>query len=441
MCGIFGTYGVPKAAEMTAIGMHSIQHRAIDYAGIVSAEVGRFIHRECGPGVTRKVFDSHMLNRLHGRSALGHIRYPTVTDDQTRDNVQPVVGSYRGIPFAIAHNGNLTNVDELARHYPRATSLDTELIVRMLEKDATGDIESDIARTMLQLKGSFALGILFPDRLIAVQDPHECRPLSIGQRAEGRYFISSETEAFTPVEARWICDVAAGTLVVIDQGGHRTIKYTEPLLKRCPFEGIYFAHPSGELWGEPVTAFRIRLGEALEQCCPAPGADYVMEVPDSAKFQAIGYSQSGRSGVYMPGIIRSHYAGRSFIAATQAERDEELSGKFAFTRSVFEGKKVVVVDDSVVRGSTLEKLAGKLRWMGAKEIHFRITCPLIKHLCQYGINMRGKDGRLIANDMSVEDMRLMVGADSLQFLPLEVLKEVWPNPDGSCFACMDGRFW
>lgn len=440
MCGIFGAVNVRKAAELTAIGLHGIQHRAIDYAGMVSSD-GHFLYRETGCGLSRQVFSHERLNKLHGKSALGHIRYPTVNDDRDRENIQPVLGSYRGIPFALVHNGNLTNTGELEKKYPsRMTSMDTEFVVRMLEANATGAIEEDLAKILTQLKGSFALGILFPDKMIAASDPRSNRPLSIG-KGEESYFLSSETCAFHTIGVEHLQDVEPGTIVSIDQEGIQVVRFAEASPRRCPFEGIYFSHPSSVIHGLSVTKFRLKLGEALEKHCPTPGADIITPVPDSSNFIAQGYAKSGNSGTLMQVIIRNHYVGRTFIAASQAMRDEEVDGKFSFTESLTKGKSVVVVDDSIVRGTTLKKIVRVLRQLGAKEIHLRIACPLIKWLCRYGIYMEGKDGKLIAAEMGVEQIRKELGADSLCFLPLEVLKEVWPDPEGSCFACMDGNFW
>ncbi len=440
MCGIFGAWNVPHAAQLVAIGLHGIQHRAIDYAGIVSTD-GRYLYRQCGSGLSRQVFQNGVLKRLHGDHALGHIRYPTVDDDPDRDNMQPVVGNYRGVEFAIAHNGNLTNVDELKRECPtRKTSMDTEFIVRLLERAQAGSLEKDLVSALFRLKGSFALGILFPDALIAINDPHGNRPLVIGRREES-FFVSSETCAFPNIGAEVYMHVEAGMIVRIDSRGVSKVSYASTTAKKCPFEAIYFAHPSSEVYDVPVMTFREQLGTELERECPAVGAHIVVPIPDSAEFHARGYASSGRSGVYAKAILRSHYVGRSFIAATQAQRDEEVAGKFAFTPSLIHGKKIVLIDDSIVRGTTLPKIIAVLRSLKAAEVHVRIACPPLKYLCQYGIYMRGKDGRLIAAEQSVESIRRRMNADTLSFLPIEALKRVWPDSDGSCFACMTGEYW
>ena len=441
MCGIFGVYNAKKAAELTVIGLHGNQHRAIDYAGIVTSD-GRNLHRERGPGLARQVFDKETLNRLHGMHAVGHIRYPTVTDDAHRDNIQPLLGVYGRGQIALAHNGNLTNRSELEPLLKTpilATSIESELILRLLEERQTGDIVVDLTHIFSLLKGSYCLGILLPDRLIAVRDRSASHPLSIGIQ-NGSYFVSSETVAFGGLDASFVRDVDAGEMVVIDHEGMHPHRFADRAEKKCRFEGNYFSHPSSTVFGEPVAEYRRILGRALEEYCPAHGADIVTPVPDSSIFIAQGYAESNRSGRYNPVIVRSHYVGRTFIAATQAKRDEEVAQKFSFTPPDIMGKKIVVVDDSIVRGTTLPIIAHKLREYGAKEIHLRIGSPPITHPCLYGINTPDKE-KLISAHFSPAQICCTIGADSLEFLPLEVQRQISPNPESFCFACMDGKYW
>lgn len=441
MCAIFGVWNAKKAAELCVIGLHGNQHRAIDYAGIVSSD-GSNLYRECGPGLARQAFTKKMLDALHGRVALGHLRYPTVEDDATRDNIQPIMGNYGGRSIAIAHNGNVTNVDELREAISGvrlATSMDTELILRLLQKEYSGDIERDLIAVFSRVKGSYALGILLADCLIAVRDKSGNRPLSIGV-SNGSYFVSSETCAFGNVGATPVFDVAPGTMALINESGIRVIRLGDASEKKCRFEAIYFSHPSSKVFGEGVTTFRLKLGEALEKHCPAPGATIVTPIPDSAIFLAQGYARTARSGEYFPVIIRNHYVGRTFIAATQAKRDEDVSQKFSFTVEKIAGEKIVVVDDSIVRGTTLPKIVAHLRKYGAQEVHVRIGCPPITHSCRYGINTPNRD-KLIASTKSPGVICNEVGADSLEYLPLEVLKTLSPNPESFCFSCMTGEYW
>ncbi len=439
MCAIFGVWNAENAAELTAIGLHGEQHRAIDYAGIVTSDCYH-LYRQGGTGLARQVFTKDKLARLHGIHALGHLRYPTVADDATRDNIQPIMSSHGHGRIALAHNGNLTNTAELGERYPhRKTSMDTEYFLRAIESWETEDIERDLPRALEQLKGSYALGILLPDRLIAVRDQSGNRPLSIS-KANGSYFISSETSAFGGVGAEFLCDVEAGTMVSIDEKGLRTIRFAQARLKQCRFEGIYLAHPSSTVFGESVTAFRMRLGRALQEECPVPGADIVTPIPDSANFIAMGYGESRKSGAYWPVINRSHYVGRTFIAATQAGRDADVAQKFSFTASEIKGKNIVVVDDSIVRGTTMPKIVSELRRYGAQAIHVRIAAPPIMHPCTYGINTPTRK-ELISASQTPEEIREFVGADSLEFLSLETLQKLSGDAGKFCFACMDGKYW
>ena len=443
MCGLFGIYNVKKAAELTVIGLHGNQHRAIDYAGIVSSD-GVHFYRERGEGIARNVFTADMLNRLHGLAAVGHIRYPTVNDDKTRDNTQPIVGRYNDGPIAIAHNGNLTNRDELEKLIPvskLATSMDTEDILRLLEEHDTGDIIADLTKVTPVLKGSYAMCILLPDRLLALQDPSLNRPLSIG-KLNGGYCVTSETVALAALGATFCFSVDPGTIVTISDSGLETVRFAKPSRKRCRFESIYYSHPGSVLPGEPesVGEFRIRLGAALEERAPVEGADIVTPIPDSANFIAMGYGKSGRSGILMPVIFRSHYAGRTFIAATQAIRDAEVAQKFSFGSEQIRGKSIVVVDDSIVRGTTLPKIVKMLWQLGAREVHVRIGSPPMRFPCMYGINTPTR-GELVSANHSPSALCERVGATSLEFLPLAVLKSLSPDPDSYCFSCMTGEYW
>ena len=443
MCGIFGVFDVRKAAELTVIGLHHIQHRASDYAGIVSTD-GEYLYRERGAGLATEVFDSKaVLDRLHGMAALGHIRYPTVSDDRKRDNTQPIKGIYNRSEIAIAHNGNLTNVPDLKKRLRRvkfSTSMDTECILRLVQSVDTGAIEDDLRLVFRHLKGSYALGILLPDCLIGVCGPEGNRPLSVGKMEGGGYCISSETCAFPNVGAVHLYDVKPGTMVIIMEGGCHEIRFAEPSEKKCVFEGIYFSHPASDTFGVQVAKYRMRLGRLLEELFPVEGADLVVQVPDSANFIALGYASSGRSGEYFPTLFRHHEVGRTFIAATQANRDVKVSQKFTFAASLINGKKIVIVDDSIVRGTTLRNMVRMFFHLGAKEVHIRIGSPPIKHPCTYGINTPTTDELKSAN-LGPDEICAEIGATSLKFLPLEALKSLSPDPESHCFACMDGRYW
>lgn len=441
MCGIIGLFNVAKAAELTAVGLHLIQHRAREYAGIVASD-GEELYVKHGEGLVWQAFeDPETLDLLHGRSALGHIRYSTSSDvgDKHAD-AQPLVGTYQGKRFALAHNGNLTNVDELSALVPRdliKTGMDTEYVLRLLEMENSGDIERDLRVVLPKLKGSATFALLLPDKLVAVVDASGNRPLTIGTIDDG-YIIASETCAITNIGGTVVKDVPPGCIVTFDRDGCRINQYAKPQKKKCCFEHIYYANPASVVWEVPVQDFRRRMGTLLQLHCPAD-ADVVTAVPDSAIDIAEGYGASGRSGVYERLILRSHTVGRTFIASKQARRDIEAARKFIMVEHRIRGKRIVVVDDSIVRGTTLKQIVRKLFELGALEVHVRSGSPAIIGACRYGIDTEGKE--LVRAHMSEEEICKEIGATSIGYLPLEALRSLYEDPDNYCFACMNLLYW
>lgn len=435
-----------KAAELVAIGLHHNQHRAVDSAGIVSSN-GRYLFRERGKGIAREVFkDEDTLNRLHGMAAIGHIRYATSgseEDDKKYDNTQPICGQFHGMQIAIAHNGNIVNTEELERHVSpleRTTTMDTEFILRLLEREKSHDINHALKNVLRMLRGSYELLILLPDRMIAVRDPHGNHPLSIGKSGDG-YFVSSETCAFPSLDAEYFGEVEPGTFVTfLEHGDPIVTKFAEPALKQCVFELVYYGHPASRISGRNVGRFRERLGTELEKEFGVPLGEIVVGIPDSANYIARGFGASGRSGEHYPAINRHHYVGRTFIAATQAMRVLEVANKFTFSADAVAGKIVVLIDDSIVRGTTLINVIAVLLKMGAKAVHVRIASPPFKHPCELGINTRTYD-ELIANNKTIEEICQHIGADSLKYLSLDALKAVVGDYENFCFSCMDGSKW
>lgn len=446
MCGIFGVAGSESAATLTAIGLHVEQHRAIDYAGMATVDDEGLFNRRRGAGLSRQFFTEQVLAQLRGKWALGHIRYPTVEDagrDDIQTDIQPLKGRYKNQQFALVHNGTIANLEELETEVPlslRSTSLDTEVIVRLIEKNATGNLEEDLQKAFLKLKGSFTLGILMPDCLIAVCDPSQNRPLSIGKLLDGGYCITSETCVLPNVRATFVQDVAPGTMVFITKNGLREVRFAEAKPRRCIFEKIYLAHPGSVVFDDPVHEFRMRLGQKLEEEAPVEGgADVVAAIPDSANFIAMGYGM-GNSGDHFPVVTRNHYIGRTFIAPTQALRDSMVANKFTFIPEAIKGKRIVLVDDSIVRGTTTRNIAHALRHMGAAAVHVRIGSPPIISPCKYGVDTRTHN-ELVMSHLIKEELRLRIGADSLEFISMEGLQSLDPSPESYCYACFNGQYW
>jgi len=448
MCGIAGAFNVPKAAEETVMALHGIQHRATDFAGIVTSD-GTNPYPYAGVGVVRKAFEvedpDKILNKLHGRHSIGHIRYSTAKrkkDDKYRNNTQPILGNYGTSWFALAHNGNLPNtrrLKNLANNRTMATNMDTEYIVRLLEQRQTGDFIKDLAKVLPTIKGSYALGILLPQMLVAVQGPHNNRPLCLGKRGTS-YFICSESCGLDNVDAEFVRELDPGEILCITKEGLSSTFLPATDQKRCFFELNYFSHPASVVFGRGVEEYQLRLGAMLEKYCPTPGADIVVPVPDSAEMIAIGYATSGASGRYHKAIRRNHYVGRSFIEASQAKRDTTVANKFTFTPRAIAGKSIVIVDDSIVRGTTLRRIVKKLRHYGAKEVHLRIGTPPIGHPCRYGIDISTYK-ELVASRLNPQQIAEELGADSLMFFPLEAQKELLGDPQNFCYACITGEYW
>ena len=445
MCGIVGIANAAGAAEYTYVGLHAIQHRAIEYAGMVTTDGSdAFTHH--GTGVVRQVFNQPILDNLHGRFALGHIRYATVEDKNSHQrNIQPLIATVGDSFVAIAHNGNLTNADSLRQELLNdgalfATSLDTEVILHRFMR-ASGTPTERLIKALDGVRGSYTLVLLMPDMMIATVDPSGNRPLMLGQK-DGGYFIASESAAFQAMGVTRMREIEQREIIAITKDTIKTSflpDWTAGVRRRCRFEHVYYALPSSIMFGQDVANFRLRLGRALELTSPTLDADYVFGVPDSATFIAYGYGASGRSGIYVPGILRNHYVGRTFIQGRQGLRDTGVSRKFSVVPEFVRGKKIALIDDSIVRLTTMPRLVERLRALDAKEIHVRIGSPQVISPCHYGIDTP-THSELAAAMMSLDAMKTRINCDSLEFLSLKTLRSLSSKPDDYCYACWTGQY-
>ncbi len=445
MCGVFGAFDCPKAAEMTYLGLHALQHRAQEFAGIVTSD-GHNLFRHTGPGIVQDVFDERTLDRLHGRHAVGHIRYSTTHDNPKQDNTQPLMMD----EVAVAHNGNLINARALRRRLAKQgrlkTSIDTEVILRLFVRSKQPDVAKRVFEAVKDCRGSYSLIILYNDTLIAVRDPWGNRPLVLGKR-NNSWFVSSETVAFDNLGIETVREVEPGEILIITKRGLTSYYHDEKSLSKkpiphpsalCIFCLLYFAHPSSTVFGTSVAEFRIRAGQTLCRLCPSPGTK-VAGVPDSASFHADGYAEADPKAKRVVALLRSHYIGRTFIEGLQRLRVLKVTKKFSAVRQLIHGLILTLVDDSIVRLTTLPGVVKLLRRAGVAEIHGRISTPLIKYPCRYGIDTP-TSGELIAARCSVQEICTRAGLDSLEFMPLEGLQSLVPNPEDYCLACMTGKY-
>jgi amidophosphoribosyltransferase len=445
MCGVIGLYGHPEASNLTYLGLHALQHRGQESAGIVSTDGDR-LHSLREMGHVNEIFTADRLSHLPGFAAIGHVRYST-SGDSIIKNAQPVAVDYAGGSLAIAHNGNLVNAEDLRVQLEDdgsifQTTSDTEVILHLVAR-AKGDLPDRIAVALKQVRGAYSLALLSKDMLIAVRDPMGIRPLSLGKVKDG-WVVASETCAFDLIEAEFIRDLDPGEMLVIDRNGMRSLQpFTQAEPHRCVFEWVYFSRPDSTLAGVSVYRARENMGRRLAIEHPI-AADVVIPVPDSGRAAAIGYARE--SGIpFGEGLMRSHYVGRTFIEPSQQIRNFGVKLKLSPVREVLVGRRVVVIDDSIVRGTTSRKIIGMIRGAGAKEIHVRISSPPTVGPCHYGIDTPRRD-ELIASSHSIEQIRTFIGADSLAYLSLDglyaALSKTPPAEGGGglCDACFSNRY-
>jgi len=441
MCGIVGIFGHPEASTLAYLALYALQHRGQESAGLVSGDAA-VLRRRAGMGHVAEVFPKDVLDQLPGSSAIGHVRYST-SGDSNPANAQPFLMQHHRGPIAIAHNGNLVNAAairdalEIDGSIFQTTS-DTETILHLIARLKSPDVTDAMVDALRRIRGAYSLACLVPGRLIAVRDPSGFRPLSVGQ-VDGAWVVASETCAFDLLGARHVRDLERGEVVVIDVGGLHSYKpFAATRAAPCLFEHVYFARPDSLLFGESVQAVRKRLGEELFREHPTD-VDLVVPVPDSGVFAAMGYSKAAKTEFDMA-LVRNHYIGRTFIEPSQNIRNFGVRVKLNPVREALKGKRIALVDDSIVRGTTSRKIVQLCREAGAKSVHVRISCPPTVGPCYYGIDTPDR-GELIAANQSVEEIRAHIGADSLGFLSLEgLMKAAGKSEDEVCTACWSENY-
>ena len=443
MCGVFGIQGHDEAANIAYLGLHSLQHRGQESAGLVAGD--RDLRRHVAMGLVSDAFNRDVLARLPGRSAIGHVRYSTAGSSELR-NAQPFLFDYSGGSIAIAHNGNLVNAQELRARLEAAgsifqTSSDTEVIVHLMAQAREPDVLGKLKAALAQVQGAYSLVIQDDGgHLIGARDPYGFRPLVIG-RLKDAYVLSSETSSFDLIEAEFIRDVEPGEIVIVHDGGLTLDRVGPPAPNKfCVFEHVYFARPDSLVNGRSVYKAREAMGMALAREQPAIG-DVVIPVPDSGVPAAIGYAR--QAGIpFEMGLIRSHYVGRTFIEPQDSIRHFGVRLKLSPVRAAVDGKRVIVVDDSLVRGTTSRKIVKMLRAAGAREVHMRISAPPTTHPCFYGIDTPTRS-ELLASSHTLDEITRYITCDSLGYLSHEgMMRAVGapPSGDGYCSACFTGNY-
>ena len=440
-CGVFGVYGVEDAAQITYLGLYSLQHRGQESSGVVTSD-GEHVHEHRDLGLVAKVYDRDILSKLPGHMAIGHNRYSTM-GLSSKVNIQPLLVDCKVGKIAVAHNGNLVNAVELRRQMETDGSIfrsttDSEIILHLIARSRAATIEEMIMEALRKVKGAFSLVFLTKDKVIAARDPMGFRPLSLG-RLDDAFVFASESCAFDIIGAMYMRDIAPGELCVLGPGGPQFMRFAEPEkhLRHCIFEFIYFSRPDSKVFGENVDKVRRKLGRRLALEANVD-ADMVIAVPDSSNTIALGFSEEAKIPFEL-GLIRNHYVGRTFIQPRQSTRDLDVRIKFNPVRGIIKGKRIVLVDDSIVRGSTMRKLVTIIRQAGVHEIHLRIGSPPITHSCYYGIDTPTR-GELIASSHSVDRIREYLGVDSLHYLSIEGLLACVEEPDDYCIACFSGTY-
>lgn len=441
-CGVFGVYGHPNAAELTYYGLYALQHRGQESAGIVTCDGKRF-HTHKGMGLVSQIFRGNVLQGLVGNMAVGHTRYST-TGSSHLSNAQPLTVDCARGQIAIAHNGNLTNAAHLreeleARGSIFQTTVDSEIILHLMAQPSYNREGGNLIQSLRRIEGAYSLVIMTENELIGVRDPHGFRPLCLGKLDDG-YVLASETCALDLIHAQYVRDIEPGEVVIINKDGITSLNAFPERKKRafCIFEYVYFARPDSNISGQNVYKVRVEMGRQLARENPIQ-ADVVIPVPDSGVCAALGYSLE--SGIpFDMAFVRNHYVGRSFLQPSQLIRDFDVRVKLNLIESLVRDKRVIVVDDSIVRGTTCKARVNNLKEAGAREVHVLVSCPPHMHPCVYGIDFPDRS-KLMAANHSTEEIRKYLNADSLHYLTQEGMVKATGLPANSfCMACYDGNY-
>ena len=441
-CGVFGIYGHPNAAELTYYGLYALQHRGQESAGIVSSD-GHQFRTHKGMGLVSQIFNGDVLHGLVGKMAVGHTRYSTTGSSHLR-NAQPLTVDCARGQIAIAHNGNLTNASQLREELENRgsifqTTVDSEIILHLMAQPSLNGHTNNLIETVRRIEGAFSLVIMTENELIGVRDPHGFRPLSIGI-VDGAYVLASETCAFDLIHAKFVRDVEPGEIVIINKDGIKSVQAFPEQERRafCIFEYVYFARPDSTIANRNVYRVRVEMGRQLARENPVE-ADIVVPVPDSGNYAALGYSQE--AGIpYEIAFIRNHYVGRSFLQPSQLIRDFNVRVKLNLIPELVKDKRVVIVDDSIVRGTTCKARVNTLKEAGAKEVHVRVSCPPHMNPCVYGIDFPDRN-KLMAANYSIDEIRKYLNADSLAYLSQDgMVNATGLKKESFCMACYDGNY-
>lgn len=441
-CGVCGIFGHENSAKLAYFGLYALQHRGQESAGIVSSD-GNKIYQHRGMGLVHEVFSEETLQSLVGHLSVGHVRYST-TGESNVINAQPFTATHLGCTLSVAHNGNLVNIRALREELEQdgsifQSTMDSEVVVHLMAKYAQFGFEEAILKTVSKIKGAYSMLLMTESKIVAVRDPNGFRPLCLGKLNNGSHIVASETCALDLVEAVYVRDIEPGEILIIDQSGLKSV-YMEKAEREscCIFEHVYFARPDSDIFGFNVYQSRKRMGEILARECKVD-ADFVMPFPDSGNYAAIGYSQASGIPLEM-GVIRNHYVGRTFIQPTQSMRDFSVRVKLNPIRTFLKDKRVIIIEDSIIRGTTGRSRVRSLRDVGVKEVHMMISCPPTRNPCYYGIDFP-TGGELIANAKTIDEIRDHLGLDSLHYLSIEGLVEATGmKTDKFCLACFNGDY-
>lgn len=441
-CGVCGVYGHEDSSKLTYFGLYALQHRGQESAGIVSSDGNQvFTHKDMG--LVPEVFSEEKLQKLSGNLSIGHVRYST-TGASNIINTQPLLVTHKGKTLAVAHNGNLVNSIKLRKELEEKgsifqTAMDSEVVLHLMARSSENSLEDALKKTFTAVKGAFSMLLMTQKSLIAVRDPNGFRPLCLGKLPNGAYVVASETCALDLIEAEYVRDIEPGEILIISDNKMKSV-YPWPKQRSsfCIFEHVYFARPDSDIFGINVYETRKRMGQILAREHRID-ADFVMPFPDSGNYAAIGYSQESGLPLEM-GVIRNHYVGRTFIQPTQSMRDFNVRVKLNPVRSFLEGKRVIIIEDSIIRGTTGKSRVKSLRNAGVKEVHMVVSCPPTRYACYYGIDFPSSK-QLIAWNNEVKDVADYLGLDSLYYLSLEGMVEATGmTMNDFCLACFNNIY-